>query len=155
MTTQWSIAQLERTTATGGVTIAHWRATATDGEYSASSYGTCFFTPDADSEGFVAFEALTEADVLEWVYEALDKDSCRSINGNSDRGSEGSCDYGGFTMELIMGHLFTLYVVATSLVTIASVIANYTDTPKDDVWVAKAYKVLEMFAFLNNKAKQV
>jgi hypothetical protein len=37
---------------------------------------------------------------------------------------------------------------------IASVIANYTDTPKDDVWVAKAYKVLEMFAFLNNKAKQ-
>jgi hypothetical protein len=53
-----------------------------------------------------------------------------------------------------MEHLFTLYVVATSLVTIASVIANYTDTPKDDVWVAKAYKVLEMFAFLNNKAKQ-
>jgi predicted fused transcriptional regulator/phosphomethylpyrimidine kinase len=38
MTTQWSIAQLERTTATGGVTIAHWRATATDGEYSASHH---------------------------------------------------------------------------------------------------------------------
>jgi hypothetical protein len=57
MTTQWSIAQLERTTATGGVTIAHWRATATDGDFSASSYGTCSFTPDADSEGFVAFEA--------------------------------------------------------------------------------------------------
>jgi hypothetical protein len=75
MTTQWTIAQLERTTATGGVTIAHWRATATDGEYSASSYGTCFFTPDPDSEGFVAFEALTEADVLEWVYETLDKDA--------------------------------------------------------------------------------
>jgi hypothetical protein len=75
MTTQWTIAQLERTTATGGVTIAHWRATATDGDYSASSYGTCSFTPDADSEGFVAFEALTEADVLEWVYEALDKDA--------------------------------------------------------------------------------
>jgi hypothetical protein len=34
--TVWSIAQLERTTATGGVTIAHWRATATDGDYSAS-----------------------------------------------------------------------------------------------------------------------
>jgi hypothetical protein len=40
-----------------------------------SSYGTCSFTPDADSEGFVAFEALTESDVLEWVYEALDKDA--------------------------------------------------------------------------------
>jgi hypothetical protein len=76
MTTQWTIAQLERTTATGGVTIAHWRATATDGDYSASSYGTCSFTPDAASEGFVAFEALTEADVLEWVYEALDEGRC-------------------------------------------------------------------------------
>jgi hypothetical protein len=75
MTTQWTIAQLERTTADGGVTIAHWRATATDGDYSASSYGTCSFTPDPTAEGFVAFEALTEAQVLEWVYEALDKDA--------------------------------------------------------------------------------
>jgi len=75
MTTQWTIAQLERTTADGGVTIAHWRATATDGEYSASSYGTCSFTPDADSDGFVAFEDLTESQVLEWVYEALDKEA--------------------------------------------------------------------------------
>ena len=75
MTTQWTIAQLERTTADGGVTIAHWRATATDGEYSASSYGTCSFTPDADSEGFVAFEDLIESQVLEWVYEALDKEA--------------------------------------------------------------------------------
>jgi hypothetical protein len=41
-----------------------------------------------------------------------------------------------------MEYVFNAYVVATSLVTIASVIANYTDTPKDDVWVAKAYKVL-------------
>ena len=73
--TIWTIAQLERNTSDGGVVVAHWRATATDGDYSASSYGTCSFTPDADSEGFVAFEALTEAQVLEWVYEALDKDA--------------------------------------------------------------------------------
>ena len=77
--TTWSIAQLERTTADGGVTIAHWRATATEtvGEdtFSASSYGTCSFTPDPDAEDFVPFESLTEADVLEWVYAALDKDA--------------------------------------------------------------------------------
>ena len=73
--TVWTIAQLERNTSDGGVVVAHWRATATDGDYSASSYGTCSFTPDADSEGFVAFESLTEADVLEWVYAALDKDA--------------------------------------------------------------------------------
>lgn len=53
-----------------------------------------------------------------------------------------------------MEYLINLYVLATSLVTIASVLCNYTDTPKDDEFVAKAYKVLEQFAFLGNKAKQ-
>ena len=53
-----------------------------------------------------------------------------------------------------MEYLVELYVLATSLVTIASVVCNYTDTPKDDAFVAKAYKVLEQFAFLGNKAKQ-
>ena len=53
-----------------------------------------------------------------------------------------------------MEYLIDLYVLATSLVTIASVICNYTETPKDDEFVAKAYKVLEQFAFLDNKAKQ-
>ena len=52
-----------------------------------------------------------------------------------------------------MEYLVELYVLATSLVTIASIICNYTDTPKDDAWVAKAYKLLEQFAFLGNKAK--
>jgi len=58
-------------------------------------------------------------------------------------------------MENVMEYVLNAYVILTSVVTIASIIANYTDTPRDDVWVAKAYKVLEMFAFLNNKAKQV
>ncbi len=53
-----------------------------------------------------------------------------------------------------MGYLLDLYVFATTLVTIASIVCNYTDTPKDDALVAKAYKVLERFAFLGNKAKQ-
>ena len=53
-----------------------------------------------------------------------------------------------------MEYLIELYVLATSLVTIASIICNYTDTPKDDAFVAKAYKLLEQFAFLGNKAKQ-
>jgi hypothetical protein len=53
-----------------------------------------------------------------------------------------------------MEYLLDLYIFATSIVTIASVICNYTNTPKDDAWVAKAYKVLEQFAFLGNKAKQ-
>jgi hypothetical protein len=63
--TTWTIAQLERNTSDGGVVVAHWRATATDGDYSASSYGTCGFTPDPTAPDFVPFESLTEADVLD------------------------------------------------------------------------------------------
>ena len=75
ITYTYTIAQLERNTLDGGVVTAHWRVTATDGDFSASSYGTVGFTPDPDSPDFVAFESLTEADVLEWVYAALDKDA--------------------------------------------------------------------------------
>tara|TARA_R110000868_G_scaffold209012_2_gene458574 strand:+ start:1033 stop:1194 length:162 start_codon:yes stop_codon:yes gene_type:complete len=53
-----------------------------------------------------------------------------------------------------MENLSTLYILVTSLVTACSIIANYTDTPKDDAFMAKMYKVVETFAFLNNKAKQ-
>ena len=53
-----------------------------------------------------------------------------------------------------MEYLIDIYVLATSIVTIASVVCNYTEAPKDDEFVAKAYKVLEQFAFLGNKAKQ-
>ena len=42
----WTNANLERNLADGGVTVAHWRVTEVDGDYSASSYGTVGFTPD-------------------------------------------------------------------------------------------------------------
>jgi len=78
----WTIAQLERNTSDGGVTVAHWRVSAeeTVGEvtYSASAYGTCGFTPDATADGFVAFDDLTEADVLAWVWDSVDKDATES-----------------------------------------------------------------------------
>lgn len=74
-TFEWTVAQLERNLADGGVTIAHWRCTASDGDYSASSYGTAGFTPDASAPGFVAYDALTEANVLAWVWDVVDRDA--------------------------------------------------------------------------------
>ena len=79
MTTQWSIAQLERNTSDGGVVVAHWRATATEtvGEdtFSASSYGTCGFTPDPTAPDFTPYDQLTEQQVLGWVWASgVDKD---------------------------------------------------------------------------------
>lgn len=73
--TTWTIATLERNTADGGVVVAHWRVTEQDGDYTASAYGTCGFTPDASAEGFVPFEQLTEDVVLAWVYASVDKDA--------------------------------------------------------------------------------
>lgn len=79
----WTIAQLERNTTDNGVIVAHWRVTAEEtvgtGDdavtYTASSYGTCGFNPDPASPSFVPYEDLTEADVLAWVYESVDKDA--------------------------------------------------------------------------------
>jgi len=71
----WTISQLERNSADGGVIVAHWRVTAVVGEYSASSYGTAGFTPDPTANGFVPFEDLTEAMVIEWVKDSLDVDA--------------------------------------------------------------------------------
>jgi hypothetical protein len=76
MTTfNWTISTLERELSDGGVIVAHWRCTASDGDFSASSYGTAGFTPDASAAGFVAYDSLTEADVLGWVWDAVDKDA--------------------------------------------------------------------------------
>jgi len=69
----WTIANLERNLADGGVTVAHWRVTEVDGDYSASSYGTVGFTPDASDPSFVAYDNLTEANVLAWVWAEVDQ----------------------------------------------------------------------------------
>ena len=73
--TTWTIATLERNLADGGVTVAHWRVTEEDGDFSASSYGTAAFTPDTTASNFLAYDSLTESDVLEWVWESVDKDA--------------------------------------------------------------------------------
>lgn len=67
-TYNWTIAQLERQTDTGGVIVAHWRVTAQDGGYTASAYGSASFTPDPTAPNFVPYDQLTEADVLGWVW---------------------------------------------------------------------------------------
>jgi hypothetical protein len=67
VTYTWSVANTERNLSDGGVTVAHWRCEAVDGDYSASSYGTVGFTPDADAADFIAYDNLTEADVIGWV----------------------------------------------------------------------------------------
>ena len=76
MATTWTISTLERELADGGVIVAHWRATDVDGDYSASSYGTCGFTYDASASDFTPYDSLTESQVLGWCWaNGVDQDA--------------------------------------------------------------------------------
>ena len=79
MAVTWTIAQLERNSSDDGVVVAHWRANDSevvgDITHSGGSYGTCGFTPDAEAEGYVAYDALTEADVIGWVQADVDAEA--------------------------------------------------------------------------------
>lgn len=69
MNITYSIAQLDRQTYDGLVTIAHWRVDAIDGEHSAGAYGTVGFER---GDTFTAYDSLTEAQVIAWVKDKLD-----------------------------------------------------------------------------------
>ena len=70
MTTTWSITNLDSNTADGFVTTAHWNCTAVDGEHSASAYATVSWPEGTPA---IAYDNLTEATVLNWVWESVDK----------------------------------------------------------------------------------
>ena len=71
----WSVPTLERKLDDGFVYTAHWRCTASDGDFSASSYGTAGFSQDPEAADYIPYESLTEADVLAWVWDAVDRDA--------------------------------------------------------------------------------
>lgn len=68
ITYNWTIATCEHEVATGGITVAHWRCNAIDGDYTASAYGACGFTPDPTAPDFKPYDQVTEADVLAWCW---------------------------------------------------------------------------------------
>ena len=70
MTTTWKISQLDREVSNGYVTTAHWQAVAIDGEYSASIINTCSWSEGTPT---IPYANLTEATVLAWVWESVDK----------------------------------------------------------------------------------
>jgi hypothetical protein len=73
MTTTWTITQLDRQTSNGFVTTAHWTASAVDGDYSASSYGSCGW---ADGTPTTPYADLTQEEVLDWIWaNGVDKEA--------------------------------------------------------------------------------
>jgi hypothetical protein len=64
-TVNWTISTLDRNVATGFVNVAHWQATAVDGEHTASIYSTASW---ADGTVNTPYSELTQATVLGWVW---------------------------------------------------------------------------------------
>jgi hypothetical protein len=72
MTITWKINTLESNTANGFVTVGHWTCTTVDGEHTASAYATVSW---AEGTPAIPYASLTEAEVLNWVWESVDKES--------------------------------------------------------------------------------
>lgn len=70
----WKIENTERRYEDGGIIIAHWRATAIDGIYTSSVYGSVGFTPEPDSEDFIPYNQLTEQNILSWLWNSDELD---------------------------------------------------------------------------------
>ena len=67
----WKIVSLERKSADGFVTTAHWTCSDVDGEFSGSTYGSIGF----DGELVTPYEQLTEEMVIGWVKAAMGEET--------------------------------------------------------------------------------
>ena len=71
--TTWSVSDMTHVDADGGVILAYWSlVAASDGEggETATEGGKARFTYDASASDYIAYDDLTEADVLGWIWEA-------------------------------------------------------------------------------------
>ncbi len=53
----------------------------------------------------------------------------------------------------MMEFIVNIISVVTAVVTVSSIIAAITPTPKDDVWIGKLYKLIDALALNIMKAK--
>ena len=85
MTTfNWSVSEMNRLTSDGFVVTVHYNVSATDGTYSASTYGTVSYTQQP-GETYTPYDQLIEAQVVSWVQTSLGKDTVEaSLQGQID-----------------------------------------------------------------------
>ena len=71
ITTTWTVNDMTRLDADGGVITVYWQCVASDGTYSATEAGKLACNPDPTAPGFIPYADLTQDDVLAWVYASL------------------------------------------------------------------------------------
>jgi len=76
----WTISSLDTAPSEDGLTdvvkTIHWRYKGTDEDYQAEVYST-YSCPSPSSTDFIAYEDLTEADVISWLEAGIDVDSMK------------------------------------------------------------------------------
>ena len=83
-TNTWMISQtnfvLSEDGLTNVITNLHWRVTAVDGEYSASSYGSQSVTVDPDN--FTKYSDVTEANCISWLKTAMGEEAVTELEAS-------------------------------------------------------------------------
>ncbi len=90
MAVTWTISTLERSTSNDGVVVAHWRASDSEESgsgddvvtYYGSSYGTSSFSPDPESESWVAFADITEEMAIQWCKDSMGEEQVTSLEAS-------------------------------------------------------------------------
>ena len=65
ITYTWNVSQTEYLSSDKFITVAHWQCTASDGEFSTSTYSTCGWQAGTPT---IAYEDVTMAEVLDWIW---------------------------------------------------------------------------------------
>jgi hypothetical protein len=79
------IAQLDRTLPDSVVSTIHWTATQTDGDYTASAYGSLGVpAKDPSDPTFIPFDELTETEVKQWVLQTMGEEQVAALQANLD-----------------------------------------------------------------------
>ena len=74
ITYNWQINQMDRKTTDGFVVTVHYSVTATDGDYSANTYGTVGYTEE-DGKSYIPYDQLTKDQVVAWVQDSLGQET--------------------------------------------------------------------------------
>ena len=79
----WKIYDLKRTISDGVVNLVTYACESEDSGYGTRKIGELTVTGSASDPGFIAYESLTEANVLAWVTSSVDTASFESENSSS------------------------------------------------------------------------
>jgi hypothetical protein len=79
------IAQLDRSLPDGCVQTIHWQASQTDGDFTASAYGSLGVpAKDPSDPTFIPFDQLTEEQVKQWVITTMGEEQVQALQANLD-----------------------------------------------------------------------